>query len=222
MATFGKPRHRRLPPDFATGGTASEIHSARSLTTDRVFAFFGSEGLYCFDFKGSLVWSNQIGGIASLGMGPGASPVVGEKTVIVQCDQDEGTNSFIAGFDKRTGKQIWKAARKVSASWSTPIVVQAAGREQVIASGQETIVAYDTTTGEQVWTHDGLENNALPSPVASPQVAYLVSGYPKKRVLAIALSGRGDLTGTTNLLWKYDRSAGYVPHCSPQLLDSRL
>jgi len=161
-----------------------------------------------------------MGGMASLGLGPGASPVVGEKAVIVQCDQDNGTNSFIAGFDKKSGKQVWRTARKVSASWATPIVVQAAGREQVIASGQETIVAYDTTTGEEVWSHEGLENNALPSPVANQQVAYLVAGYPKKRVLAIALNGSGDLTGTTNLIWKYDRGAGYVP--SPLLLGNDL
>jgi len=187
---------------------------------DRVFAFFGGEGLYCFDFNGSLVWSNRSGGIASLGMGPGASPVLGKKSVFVQCDQDDGTGSYMAGFDKKSGQQIWKVARKVSASWSTPIVVQTAGVEEVIASGLERIVAYDTATGEELWSHEGLENNAIPSPVASQQVAYLVAGYPKKRVLAIALSGRGDLTGTTNLLWKYDRGSGYVP--SPLLLGKDL
>jgi outer membrane protein assembly factor BamB len=199
-------RHRK--GSYAAPSVAAE--------EERILAFFGSEGLYCFDFKGTLVWSNRFGGIASLGMGPGASPVLGEKTVIVQCDQDEGTNSFIAGFDKKTGKQLWKVARKVSASWATPVVVRAGGREQVIASGQEKIVSYDTATGEEIWSHAGLENNAVPSPVASQQAVYLAAGYPKKVVLAIALSGRGDLTGTTNLLWKYERGAAYVP--SPLLL----
>lgn len=187
---------------------------------DRVFAFFGSEGLYCFDTKGALMWSNSVGGLATLGMGSGASPVLGTKTVIVQCDQDNGDNSFIAGFDKKTGKQLWRMPRKVSVSWATPIVVTAGGREQVIASGMEKIVAYDTATGEEVWSHEGLENNAVPSPVANDKVAYLVSGYPKKRVLAIALGSKGDLTGSTNVLWKYDKGAGYVP--SPLLLDADL
>jgi outer membrane protein assembly factor BamB len=187
---------------------------------DHVFAYFGSEGLYCFDSKGSLVWSNSVGGLATLGMGAGASPVLGAKTVIVQCDQDNGERSFIAGFDKKTGNQLWKVARQVSVSWATPIVVTAGGREQVIASGSEKIVAYDTTTGEEIWSHEGLENNAVPSPVANNSVAYLVSGYPKKRVLAIALGAHGDLTGTTNLLWKYDKGAGYVP--SPLLLGKDL
>jgi len=187
---------------------------------DRVFAYFGSEGLYCFDSKGTLVWSNSVGGLATLGMGAGASPVLGVKTVIVQCDQDNGESSFIAGFDKKTGKQLWKSARKVSVSWATPVVVTASGREQVIASGSEKIVAYDTTTGEEIWSHDGLENNAVPSPVANDKTAYLVSGYPKKRILAIALGAKGDLTGTTNLLWKYEKGSGYVP--SPLLLGNEL
>lgn len=183
---------------------------------DRVFAYFGSEGLYCFDPKGSLIWSNSVGGLATLGLGAGASPVLGAKTVMVQCDQDNGESSFIAGFDKQTGKQLWKVKREVSVSWATPIVVTAGGREQVIASGSEKIVAYDTATGDEIWSHEGLENNAVPSPVANDRMAYLVSGYPKKRVLAIALGAKGDLTGTTNLCWKYDKGSGYVP--SPLLL----
>src|SRR5688572_6657703 len=187
---------------------------------DRVFAYFGSEGLYCFDPKGTLIWSNSVGGLATLGMGTGASPVLGAKTVIVQCDQDNGESSFIAGFDKKTGKQLWKAARNVSVSWATPIVVTAGRREQIIASGAEKIVAYDTATGEEIWSHEGLENNAVPSPVANDKTAYLVSGYLKKRVLAIALGAKGDLTGTTNLLWKYDKGSGYVP--SPLLLNDEL
>ena len=191
-----------------------------AVDADRVFAYFGSEGLYCFDTKGTLVWSNSVGGLATLGMGSGASPVLGAKTVIVQCDQDNGDNSFIAGFDKKSGKQLWKVARPVSVSWATPIVVTAGGREQAIASGLEKIVAYDTATGEEVWSHEGLENNAVPSPVANDRMAYLVSGYPKKRILAIALGAKGDLTGTTNVIWQYDKGAGYVP--SPLLLGDEL
>ncbi len=183
---------------------------------DRVFAFFGGEGLYCYDYKGALIWSNRIGGIALLGMGPGSSPVLSERAVIVQCDQNEGTNSFMAAFDKRTGKELWRAARRVSAGWATPVVASVAGREQVIASGTETIFAYDALTGAEMWRHEGLTNNAVPSPVAGGGAVYLVAGYPKKRTLAIGLGGRGDITGTTNLLWQYDRGGGYVP--SPLLL----
>ena len=203
-------RHRK-------GSYASPTIAAEA---DRLFAYFGSEGLYCFDTKGTLIWSNSVGGLATLGMGAAASPVLGAKTVIVQCDQDNGDNSFVAGFDKKTGKQLWKVARKVSVSWATPIVVTAGGREQVICSGMEKIVAYDTGTGEEIWSHEGLENNAVPSPVATDKIAYLVAGYPKKRVLAITLGAKGDLTGTTNLLWKYEKGSGYVP--SPLLLGGEL
>jgi len=186
----------------------------------RVFAFFGGEGLYCYNFQGTLIWSNRLGGIAQLGMGPGASPVLAKSVVIVQCDQNEGTNSFIVGFDKQTGKELWRAARRVSASWATPVVVATDGGEQVIASGTEAIVSYDTRTGTELWRHQGLENNAIPSPVAGAGTVYLVAGYPKKKTIAIQLGARGDLTGTTNLLWRYDRGSGYVP--SPLLLGREL
>jgi outer membrane protein assembly factor BamB len=203
-------RHRK--GSFASPTIATDI--------DRVFAYFGSEGIFCYDFNGSLVWSNSPGKIATLGMGPSTSPVLGSKTVIVQCDQDEGENSFIAGFDKKTGILLWKTKRNVSVSWSTPMVVSAGGHEQVIASGMQQIAAYDTATGEELWKHDGLQNNSVPSVVADEKVAYLAAGYPKKKTLAIRLGARGDLTGTTNLLWQYDRGSGYVP--SPLLMEGRL
>ena len=165
----------------------------------------------CYNFHGALVWSNHLGGIAQLGMGPGAPPVLTQKAVVLQCDQNKGTNSFVAAFDKRTGKQLWRVARRVSASWSTPVVATANGREQVIASGTEAIIAYDAESGAELWRHEGLQNNAVPSPVAGPDVVYLVAGYPKKRALAIRLGASGDLTGTTNVLRQYDRGGGYVP-----------
>lgn len=179
--------------------------------SNRVFASFGGEGLFCYDFKGSLLWSNRLGGLAQLGMGAGASPVLAGNAVIVQCDQDEGTNSFIAAFDKKTGKEVWRTARKVSVSWSSPVVARLKGGEQVIASGSESIISYDAATGKELWKHDGLENNAVPSPVVGNDTVYLCAGYPKKQTYAIHLGGTGDVTGSTNLLWKYDRGSGYVP-----------
>src|SRR6185436_3946376 len=178
---------------------------------DRIFASFGGEGLFCYDFKGSLVWSNRFGGLAQLGMGAGASPVLAGNAVILQCDQDEGTNSFIAAFDKKTGKEVWRTPRKVIGSWASTVVATVTGREQIVASGSETIISYDEATGKELWRHDGLENNAVPSPVVGNDAVYLSAGYPKKQTYAIHLGGTGDLTGSTNLLWKYDRGTGYVP-----------
>jgi len=199
-------RHRK--GSYAAPTIAADDH--------RLYAFFGGEGLYCYDFDGNLVWSNSLGGIALLGMGPGTSPVLGKTCVILQCDQNEGTNSFIAAFDKLSGNETWRDSRHVSASWATPVVVECQGREQVIASGSESIISYDVKTGAELWRHDGLKSNAVPSPVANHEAVYLVAGYPKKQTLAIGLVGHGDLTGSTNVWWEYDRGSGYVP--SPLLL----
>ena len=183
---------------------------------DRVFAFFGGEGLYCYDFRGTLIWSNRVGGIAQWGMGPGTSPVLSKTAVIIQCDQTTETNSFMAAFDKRTGREVWRTARQVSPSWATPVVVAFQGREQIVASGSESVTAYDAATGKEIWWHEGLTNNAVPSPVVGNDMVYFAAGYPKKRTLAIQLGGRGDITGSTNLIWEYNRGSAYVP--SPLLL----
>src|SRR5262249_7347239 len=89
-----------------------------------VFAYFGTEGIYCYDFDGKLIWKAAPGQIATFGMGPGTSPVLFDKMVILQCDEDNGEKSFIIALDKETGKEVWKVARKVQASWATPLVVR--------------------------------------------------------------------------------------------------
>ncbi len=83
-------------------------YAAPTPATDgnHVYAWFGGEGdgLYCYDFNGKLVWKSAVGKIASYGMGPGTSPVLYQNMVILQCDEDEGKNSFITALDKKTGK----------------------------------------------------------------------------------------------------------------------
>src|ERR1044072_62489 len=89
-----------------------------------VFAYFGSEGLYAYDFKGKQIWKKSLGGIKTLGMGVGTSPVLYENLVILQCDEDSGEKSFIAAFDKKTGNEVWRVKRDVEVSWSTPALVK--------------------------------------------------------------------------------------------------
>ena len=82
-----------------------------------IYAFFEAEGLYCYDFAGKLIWKTPIAKIASVGMGPSTSPVLADGVVVLQCDEDEGKNSFIAGVDKKTGKELWNSGDAI-ASWN--------------------------------------------------------------------------------------------------------
>lgn len=195
-------RHRKSSYAASTPATDGKM----------VYAFFGTEGLYAFDYKGKLAWKAQLGNIGTVGMGTGTSPILFDNLVIVQADEENGETSFIVAFDKKTGKEVWKTPRKVQISWSTPLLVRgSSGRAELITSGTEFIVSYDPATGKELWRHKGVESNAIPSPVANSDMVYLVAGYPAKVALAIRLGQTGDLTGTPNVPWKYAKGTAYVP-----------
>jgi len=183
-----------------------------------VYAYFGSEGLYVYDFKGELKWSWKTGGIASFGVGVGTSPVLYEKLVILQCDEDSGEKSFLVGLDRKTGKEAWRVSRNIEVSWATPILVTSGGRHELVTAGNQAIIGYDPATGRELWRIKGLESNAVPSPVAGDDVVVLSAGYPTKIALAMRPGGKGD--ATDRVLWRYDKGTAYVP--SPILVDGLL
>jgi outer membrane protein assembly factor BamB len=147
----------------------------------------------------------------------GTSPVPYRDLVILQCDEDNGEKSFITALDRKSGKPVWRVARKVQVSWATPIVVHAGGRDELVTAGTEAVIAYDPTTGKELWRSKGLDSNAVPSPVAGPDVVVVSSGYPAKVAIAIKPGGSGDVTGTPRVLWTYNKGTAYVP--SPILYD---
>jgi outer membrane protein assembly factor BamB len=175
-----------------------------------VFAFFGAEGLYAYDYNGKLVWKQNLGKLGTASVGYGVSPILYGNLVIMQCD-DSGSKSFIAAFDKKTGKEVWRVARKVDLTWSTPVLVRTAKGTELVASAAEAIIAYDPQTGKELWRHKGLESNAVNTPVVSNDLVVITSGYPAKIALAIRAGGSGDITGTPQLVWKYNKGTAYVP-----------
>ncbi|MCU1265847.1 MAG: hypothetical protein JWM21_2165 [Acidobacteria bacterium] len=175
-----------------------------------VFAFFGSEGLYAYDYNGKLVWKQDLGTLGTASVGYGVSPILYENLVIMQCD-DSGGHSFIAAFDKKTGKEAWRAARAVDITWSTPVLVHTGKRTELIAAAAEAIISYDPATGKELWRHKGLESNAVPTPVVSRDLVVVTSGSPLKIALALRAGGSGDVTGTPSLVWSYKKGTAYVP-----------
>jgi outer membrane protein assembly factor BamB len=176
-----------------------------------VWTYFGSEGLYCYDFNGKLIWKKSLGNIGTMGMGVGTSPVLYENLLILLCDEDMGKNSFITALDKKTGKEVWRVARSVQVSWSTPIVVKTAQRAELIVSGNEFLISYDPKTGQEYWRAGGLKSHAIATPVAGHGLVILSSGYPSKVITAIKLGGSGNLDGTDKIVWRYNKGTAYVP-----------
>lgn len=202
--------------------TASLASSSPVTDGEHLFAFFGSNGLYCLDLNGKLLWQIDLGDMQILhSHGEGSSPALYRETLIINWDH-EG-ESFIIAFDKRTGKQRWKVERDKGTSWTTPIVVEhPAGAGQVIVSGSKRMRGYDLATGKVIWECGGLSvENVVSSPVAGDGMVFAGSTYDRKAMLAIRLDGaNGDITGTKQVVWRRNRGAPYVP--SPLLYGNSL
>jgi outer membrane protein assembly factor BamB len=187
-------------------------YAAATPVTDgtRVYAYFGPEGVYAYDFDGNLVWKASIGQFPLLGMGTGTSPVLYKNLLIIQRDENAGDNSFIAALDTATGKEVWRTRRTVEASWSTPVLVDVDGRTELVANGNQLIVGYDPATGRELWRAKGVESNAIHTPLAGRGLVIATAGFPAKRVVAIRPGGSGDVTGTDRIAWQYDKGTAYV------------
>jgi outer membrane protein assembly factor BamB len=205
------------------GGHRTASLASPSPVTDgeRLFAGFGSWGLYGLDLEGNLEWQTDLGQLETLhGHGEGSSPALHGDTLIVNWDH-EG-DSFVMALDKRTGQPRWKTPRERASSWTTPIVVEHAGAAQVIVSGSRRIQSYDLGKGALIWECSGLSvENVVSSPVAGHGMVFSGSTYDRPGMLAIQLDGaRGDVTGGKQVAWRRSRGAPYVP--SPLLYGDAL
>jgi len=177
-----------------------------------VYAFFEAEGLYCFDFSGKLIWKTSLGKFSKVGMGPGTSPTLHENLLFLQCDNEDGGPglSFIAAVDKRTGREVWRVKRDHRKTHATPLIVRTEKRVELITNGSESIISYDPKTGAELWRCGGVKGYGIPSPVAGHGMVFLAAGYPSKRAVGVRLGGSGDLTGTPNVIWSYEKGTAYV------------
>lgn len=204
------------------GKHQTHTYAAGSPTTDgeRLYASFGSQGLYCFSLAGELVWQVDLGDMTTrYGWGEAVTPVIAGDVLIVNWDQEQ--NSFIVGLDKRTGKTIWKVNRaKEVTSWNTPLVVQSGEQQLAIVNGTDRVRAYEVETGKEVWSCGGQTVNAVPSPIRFEDTVICMSGYRASIAMAIPIDSSGDITGSSQIRWKVDQGTPYVP--SPALSDHRL
>ncbi len=219
----GKIRWQKICREEAPheGHHPTNTYASSSALTDGqdVIAFFGSHGLYCFDMAGNLKWQKDLGKqTTKLGFGEGATPALHGNTLVVTFDHDR--EAFIVAFDKRTGQELWRQPREEKTGWATPLIVEHNGKPQVITTATNRIRSYDLATGEQIWEHEGLTVNAIPTPVTAGGVVFATSGFQGFKLFAIRLGKTGDLTGSDSVIWKLDRDTPYVP--SPLLSGNRL
>ena len=209
------PRAKRHP---------KSTHCNSTPVTDghRIVAIFGSEGLFCFDMNGKLVWKKDLGPMDSgyyvvprAQWGFASSPVISGTQVIVLCDVQK--DSFLASFDLADGKERWRVPRKDVPTWGTPTVVESSGRKQIVVNGWHHIAGYDFETGKEVWKLDGGGDIPVPTPIVSHDLVYLTSAHGNSRpIRAIRLDAAGDITpsdiGATNqsVVWAHARQGNYM------------
>ena len=190
--------------DTGSFASASPITDGKLL-----YASFGSRGIYCYDLDGNLKWDRDLGDLRMrFSFGEGSSPALFGDTLVQTCDQEEG--SFVVAVDARTGEEKWRKSRDEVSTWGTPLIVEAAGRTQVITSGSNRVRSYDLSNGELIWECGGLGSNPIACPVTVDGLAVAMTGHNNPAGIAVPLDSRGDITDTKNIAWRIDGSTPYV------------
>lgn len=164
---------------------------------DRVFVYFGSIGLVAaLDHKGKTLWSQDVGVYPmNANFGTGSSPIVSEKLVFIQCDNNEG--SFLLALDKESGEEAWKKERPTGSSWSTPILWNSARGPQLVACGPGNAVSYEPGTGKVLWELSPIQGSFTASPISDRDRIYFGNSGPGTRGPLVAV--KAEATGELNL-----------------------
>lgn len=194
---------------FASGTAATD--------GERVFAYFGNDGILCVDFAGKQVWHHPLEPMDAY-HGMACSPLLYRDKVIVFQDHKSKQGSFVLALDAATGKQVWKTPRKEKVGWGSPVAVRVNGQDRIVVSSQERVVAYDPADGKEIWSCAGNLYEVTPTPVAGLGLLFCCSGRAGP-TLAIRPDGTGDVT-KTHLQWKTIRGSPFIP--SPLLVGKEL
>jgi outer membrane protein assembly factor BamB len=219
----GKELWRRIATERIPheGHHGDNDFASASPTTDgkRLYCWFGSAGLYCYDLDGNKLWDRDLGKVqVGASLGEGCSPVVHDDKVVIV--RDHARQSYIEVLDARTGVTQWKKDRDEPNAWATPRVVKHSGKTQVITAASNMVRSYDLNDGTIIWQCSGLTSNVIPAPVVEGDVVYCMSGYQGHSVMALPLSATGDISNSDKIVWSRGRGTPYIP--SPLLYDRML
>ncbi len=188
-----------------------------------VVAFFGSQGLYCFDMAGKLIWKKDLG-VLDLGAydapeyewGTASSPIIYGNKVIVQCDTQK--QDFLLAADIETGATVWKSERDELPSWGTPTVYPGAARVELITNASNFIRGYNPDTGAELWRLGGSSQITAPTPVFSEDLIVVASGRrPEAPIFVIRAGASGNISldkgasSNDHIAWSRQQRGPYMP-----------
>ena len=191
----------------------------------RLFCHFGAMGTACIDTStGNVLWTREF--VIQHSVGAGSSPVLFEDLLIIPCDGSDV--QYVVAVNANTGKTVWKTDRPPMRSdvgdyqkaFSTPLVIEHAGRTQVVIPGAQWFVSYEPRTGKEIWRvdHDAGFSN-VPRPVFDGERVFLCTGFVRGQMWAIRPDGSGDIT-ETHVDWKRKKQIPTMP--SPIIVDDKI
>lgn len=212
----------RSVPRVKRHAKATHANSTPATDGKHVVTFLGSEGLFCYTVRGKLLWKKDLGELdagwyvrPAAQWGFGSSPVIDRGRVYVQCDVQQG--SFVAAFDVKTGREIWRTPRQDVPTWGTPAIYRKGADAQLIVNGYRHIGGYDLETGRERWRLTGGGDIPVPTPVIGLGLIFITNAHGRAAPLyAIRPTARGDITpadgATSNehIAWSVQRNGAYM------------
>jgi outer membrane protein assembly factor BamB len=183
---------------------ASLASSSVATDGEKLFInFMNDDALWttALDLHGEILWQKRISDYV-LHQGYGASPAIFGALVIVSADNKSG--GVVVGLNRDTGKVLWKQDRPSKPNYASPIILNAAGRDQLILSGGDLVTSLDPLTGEKIWEIEGATTECVTSAVTDGDHVFTSGGYPTNHVSAVKADGSGEI------VWQ-NKSRVYVP-----------
>jgi outer membrane protein assembly factor BamB len=202
---------------------------------ERVFAYFKSGDFACFGIDGELKWETNVFErfaevtTETLWWDLGTSPVLTKDAVIVT--MMHSGPSYLAAFDRKSGKVLWKhdrvtdAPREAAQSYTTPVVTNNPdGKEVIVVTGADYVTCHEASNGEELWRVGTLnpEHNEYFRSISSSAAADGIVVVPYARggtLTAIKMGGTGDVT-KSHVLWTNTDTSADVP--TPAIANGRV
>ncbi|MHC4249087.1 MAG: outer membrane protein assembly factor BamB family protein [Planctomycetota bacterium] len=201
----------------------------------RAYVHFGSYGTACLDTAtGEVVWKRSDLPCRHY-RGPGSSVILYQDTLILTMDGVDV--QYLAALDKRTGRTVWKTVRDIKwndldangkpkregdfrKGYTTPIVIDVGGREQLVSPASTAVIAYEPRTGKEIWRVRAAGYGPAVSPVFGSGLVWTATGFGSTKLLAIRPDGTGDVTDS-HLAWR-DEGRDVPTTPSPAEIDGLL
>ena len=185
-----------------------------------IYVYVANLGLWAFDLKGKQVWNTPLeANPIYLEFGTGSSPALADNLLVIVNDNEK--QQYIAAFDKKTGKQVWRTNRDIAkgqparSGWATPFIWRNALRTEIVTIGPGEAISYDLT-GKELWRLSGMSGSPIPTPFAYDGLLH-INGGRGRPLFALKPGAKGDIslpkdkTSNEFVVWSQPRSGTYLP-----------